>query len=503
MTEKNQRGEYILQAMNKIHLSGDSYTDIQTLFNNCMGYSDSIGLQNDLMTLCSKGILLLDGDKVSTTYIASCEKTAAQHLAEILQNNMIERPIPFTSIAVNGHELSAEQRRAISISLSHRLSLIIGGAGTGKTSLIQGIFQMYDKSNNSYVAAAPTGKAAVNIRMRCGVPSMTVHSLLGLGLELTDDRVNWNTIGLIVIDEAGMLTIEMLSGILSHCRSDCRIILVGDNNQLQSVGAGNVMSDLVELGFPVIQLFENHRQKENHYALAKNIQNFSWISGINDIDFDDSFLLIDTPEHNMQRFICEKASEQYLNNKSFQLLSPVNNSGNLSVSSLNNALHSLVNPCVDKSDIIDNGNDLLWDGDRILVTQNNHSLGYCNGDIGHLRMNPEESPLNLAALDFEDGRSCYLPTVDQMNDLRLGYAITVHKSQGGEYDTVILPLCEYNRNMLTRNLLYTAISRAKQKVILVGSREMLDFALRNYPKKRNTALVQKTMQILKNSISVA
>ena len=119
------------------------------------------------------------------------------------------------------------------------------------------------------------------------------------------------------------------------------------------------MSDLVELGFPVIQLFENHRQKENHYALAKNIQNFSWISGINDIDFDDSFLLIDTPEHNMQRFICEKASEQYLNNNSFQLLSPVNNSGNLSVSSLNNALHSLVNPCVDKSDIIDNGNDLL------------------------------------------------------------------------------------------------------------------------------------------------
>ena len=140
MTEKNQRGEYILQAMNKIHLSGDSYTDIQTLFNNCMGYSDSIGLQNDLMTLCSKGILLLDGDKVSTAHIASCETTAALHLAEILQNNMIERPIPFTSIAVNGHELSAEQRRAISISLSHRLSLIIGGAGTGKTSLIQGTF---------------------------------------------------------------------------------------------------------------------------------------------------------------------------------------------------------------------------------------------------------------------------------------------------------------------------------------------------------------------------
>ena len=118
-------------------------------------------------------------------------------------------------------------------------------------------------------------------------------------------------------------------------------------------------------------------------------------------------------------------------------------------------------------------------------------------------MHPEESPLNLAALDLDGGRVCYLPTIDQMNDLRLGYAITVHKSQGGEYDSVILPLCEYNRNMFTRNLLYTAISRAKKQVILVGSREMLDFAIRNYPRKRNSSLVQKTCQAMDHSAHVA
>ena len=191
----------------------------------------------------------------------------------------------------------------------------------------------------------------------------------------------------------------------------------------------------------------------------------------------------------MQKYICEEAAKRYLRNESFQLLSPVNYSGNLSVSSLNNALHSLVNPCVDKTDIIDNGNDLLWNGDRILVTQNNHPLGYCNGDIGQLRMYPEESTLNLAALDFEDGRTCYIPTIDQMNDLRLGYAITVHKSQGGEYDSVILPLCEYNRNMLTRNLLYTAISRAKKQIILVGNPEMLRSCLKNkYCTKRKITI---------------
>ena len=151
---------------------------------------------------------------------------------------------------------------------------------------------------------------------------------------------------------------------------------------------------------------------------------------------------------------------------------------------------------MDKTKIFDNGNDLLCDGDCILIVQNNHSLGYCNGDIGQLRMYPEESKLNLAAVELEDERICYLPTIYQMNDLRLGYAITVHKSQGGEYDSVILPLCEYNKKMLTRNLLYTAISRAKKQIILVGSSDMLDYTVRNYPRKRNSSLVQKTLQAI-------
>ena len=500
MSENRKRGDYMLRAMNSIHLSGDSFTDVQTLFNNCIGLSEESAFSEDLMYLCAQGSLTLENGKVSSSYIASCENTAAQHLAAILQDNMICRPIPLTSIMVNGIQLSVEQRRAISIALSHRLSLILGGAGTGKTTLIQGIFRQYNQSKSTYVGVAPTGKASVNLRLKSGVRSMTVHSLLGLGIDLTDDRVDWESIGLIVIDEAGMLTIEMLPGILERCRPDCRIILVGDENQLQSVGAGNVLTDLIQLGFPVIELFENHRQKGNQTALAQNIQNFSWLCGVDDVKFDDSFILMNIPECDMQRMICDMASKRYMNGESFQLLSPVNYSGNLSVSSLNNALHSLVNPCINISDIIDNGSDLLWDGDRILVKQNNHSLGYCNGDIGTLRMHPEESPLNLAALDLEGGRICYLPTVDQMYDLRLGYAVTVHKSQGGEYDSVILPLCDYNRNMFTRNLLYTAISRAKQQIILVGSREMLDYAIRNYPRKRNSALVSKTMQALTQGV---
>lgn len=502
MSEK-QRGDYMLNAMKKIHLSGDSFTDMATLFYHCKGYSNNAILQEDLMYLCTNGSLVLDSGKVSSGYIASCELKAAKYLAEILQNNLIESPAPLTSVKVDGIELCAEQRRAISISLSHRLSLILGGAGTGKSTLIRGIINTYNQSAGSYVAVAPTGKAAVNLRIKSGVRSMTVHSLLGLGIETTEDRVDWSSIGLIIVDEAGMLTIEMLSGILEHCRKDCRIILIGDVNQLQSVGAGNVLSDLMKLNFPVSHLLMNHRQRDKISALSQNIQNFSWLSGLEDFQFDNSFMLMDMPEYRMQQYICEEAAKRYSKNESFQLLSPVNRSGNLSVSSLNNALHAAVNPCTDKSEIIDNGNDLMWNGDRILVIQNNYSLGYCNGDIGRLRMYPEESPLNLAALDFEDGRTCYLPTVDQFTDLRLGYAITVHKSQGGEYDSVILPLCEYNRNMLTRNLLYTAISRARKNVILVGKPEMLDFAVRNYPKKRHSSLVQKTLQFMKNRISAA
>lgn len=249
MSNENARGDYMLKAMNSIHLSGDSYTDIQTLFNHCSGLFEKTSLNEDLLYLSTHGSLILDNGRVSLTHIASCEENAARHLADILQDNMICKPIPLTSVTVNGIQLSAEQRRAISISLSHRLSLILGGAGTGKTTLIQGIFRQYSQSSRSFVGVAPTGKAAVNLRLRCGVQSMTVHSLLGLGIELTDDRVDWESIGLVVIDEAGMLTVEMLSGILERCRQDCRIILVGDENQLQSVGAGNIIGDLIEPGF--------------------------------------------------------------------------------------------------------------------------------------------------------------------------------------------------------------------------------------------------------------
>ena len=503
MSENNARGAYMLRVMNSIHLSGDSYTDVQTLFNRCYGLSEKADFKEDLIHLSAQGSLTIDNGRISSTHIATCENIAAGHLAEFLRDNMICKPMPLASITVNGIQLSAEQRRAISVSLSHRLSLILGGAGTGKTTLIQGIFHQYSQSNGFYIGVAPTGKAAVNLRLKSGVQSMTVHSLLGLGIESADDWIDWSSIGLIVVDEAGMLTVEMLAGILERCREDCRIILVGDENQLQSVGAGNVIFDLIELGFPVIQLYKNHRQTSELSALTHNILNFSWLSGVEDLRFDNSFILMDIPEYDMQRTICEMAAERYLNGESFQLLSPVNSSGSLSVSSLNNALHSTVNPCRDIDEIIDNGSDLLWDGDRILVKQNNHSLGYCNGDIGTLIINPEENPLSPAALDLEGGRICYLPSVDQMNDLRLGYAITVHKSQGGEYDSVILPLCEYNQNMFTRNLLYTAISRAKQQMILVGSRKMLDYAIRNYPRKRNSALVQKTLKVMNNSTDAA
>ncbi len=174
MSEEKKRGDYMLKAMNSIHLSGDSYTDIQTLFNHCSGLSKKTSLNEDLLFLSSNGSLTVENGRVSTSYISSCENNAAQHMAEILRDNTICRPVPITSITINGIDLNVEQRRAISISLSHRLSLILGGAGTGKTTLIQGIFRQYSNSSRTYVGAAPTGKAAVNLRLKSGVQSLSL-----------------------------------------------------------------------------------------------------------------------------------------------------------------------------------------------------------------------------------------------------------------------------------------------------------------------------------------
>ena len=323
--------------------------------------------------------------------------TAAERLADILKAPALPvMEIP-RELRAGDILLSEQQREAIELALNSRLSVILGGAGCGKTTLIEAIVHCFRERNDAfvpYVVAAPTGKAARNLTERTGIEARTVHGALGKSPDANFlDAVSWNCIGLVVVDEASMVSLEMLAGILNRVRRNCRVALLGDPNQLLSVGAGNVLSDL----------------------------------------------------------LCEEAARRYRAGESIQVLSPVRAKTTFSVQALNTRLQNEVN---------------------------NAYYNICNGDVGVLHIRGEK-PHRVAALavrgtlktwQIDHGQGEYGIGHDDAPppQLALAYALTVHKSQGSQYDTVLMPVSMATARMLYRNLLYTAISRAGKEVILVG-----------------------------------
>ena len=295
-----------------------------------------------------------------------------------------------------------------------------------------------------------------------------------------------------------MTAAERLAGILNRVRRNCRVVLLGDTNQLQSVGAGNVLPDLLELGVPSIRLAQQYRQSTDAAALRQNVVDFPKLNGEHELRWDDSFRLLPADDRAIPDLLCEEAARRYRAGESIQVLSPVRVKTGFSVQALNTRLQNKVNPLTAEKP--------TWgkfrDGDRVIVTQNNAYYNICNGDAGVLHIRGEK-PHRVAALavrgtlktwQIDRGQGEYGIGHDDAPppQLALAYALTVHKSQGSQYDTVLMPVSMATTRMLYRNLLYTAISRAGKEVILVGSREALNTAMQCIPYPRKSKLVART-----------
>ena len=291
---------------------------------------------------------------------------------------------------------------------------------------------------------------------------------------------------------------ERLAGILNRVRRNCRVVLLGDTNQLQSVGAGNVLPDLLELGVPSIRLAQQYRQSADAVALRQNVVDFPKLNGEQELRWDDSFRLLPADDRAIPDLLCKEAARRYRAGESIQVLSPVRVKTGFSVQALNTRLQNEVNPLTAEKP--------TWgkfrDGDRVIVTQNNAYYNICNGDVGVLHIRGEK-PHRVAALavrgtlktwQIDRGQGEYGIGHDDAPppQLALAYALTVHKSQGSQYDTVLMPVSMATARMLYRNLLYTAISRARKEVILVGSREALNTAMQCIPYPRKSKLVART-----------
>ena len=491
MVKRNEKALlYILAAIGQLEKNGDTFFDDKQLFDACCQENTKLTFeqyQRDKSALIRKKLLYLEGGKIYLKRTWDYEAAAVNYLADILSNNVtrgVDLPDPLTCGDVT---LSSQQRKAIATALGSRLSMILGGAGSGKTTLIRAMVKAAPFPRYTVVAAAPTGKAARNLTERTGIQARTIHSALGkVPDENFLDPVYWEYVHLVIIDEASMVSLEMLAGILNRVSKDCRVVLLGDPNQLLAVGAGNVLSDLRELDIPVTYLEQQYRQSESAEALRYNVVEFPKLHDVSELRWDGSFRLIPASDTEIAKIVCHEASKRYLAGESVQVLSMTNYKTAFSAADLNRGIQKLVNPLTEGA--------LTWgnfrNGDRMIVLKNNSEQDLSNGDVGLLLLLGDTAILPL------EHRVGMWSTEYPPKDLALAYALTVHKSQGSQYDTVILPVSTAASKMLYRNLLYTAISRAKKQVILVGSMEALHVAMQVTPRPRRSKLVAKTRMLL-------
>ena len=392
-------------------------------------------------------------------------------------------------------ELHDLQREAVVKALSEGLFILTGGPGTGKTTTIKSIISGLERRNLRFVLAAPTGRAAKRMSETTGYEASTIHRLLSIKhnpeeradayFEMNED--NPLDVDAVIIDEASMVDIFLFNSLLKAISPGCKLIIVGDSNQLPSVGPGQVLKDMLDSGVcPNVELKYIFRQSnESHIVTYAHM-----INNGEQIDFttkyEDFFLLKrDNYEEIRQALlylICEKLPKHFNTSPmQIQVLTPMKK-GALGVWELNRILQEYINPPSDKKVELEYGENIFRVGDKVMQTKNNYDMewdimstygisaqrgkGVFNGDIGII--DHINKPSRLIRITFDDGREAEY-SYETLEELELAYAITIHKSQGSEYPVVIMPLLGGPRSLLYRNLLYTGVTRAKDCVVILGS----------------------------------
>ena len=425
------QGGYILVALKEHFLNGDAYVQVNEVYplSKRVKQTTFTEFQADFRFLVREGLLCREGSRVYLRDTLRYEESAANCLAAILKNNVMPCPVLPSVITVQGElPLCDEQKEAVRMVLSSRLSIVLGGAGTGKSTLIHALTQHTPKEAGYAVLCAPTGKAARNLAARTGKPTRTVHSALGV-IPDTDflAPVIWSSVGLVVVDEASMLTLGMLAGILDRVPRHCRVVLIGDPNQLQSVGSGNVLPDLLKLGIPHIRLELNHRQRKGATELLTNVTEFASVRTGDDLVFGESFSLQSMRESCVKQAIVDEAVARYKAGECVQVLSPYNKATELSVANLNQAIREKVNP--EAPGKLSFG-DRFRDGDKVIILNNDRDRNCSNGDVGILRILSDDKKNACFCVELPDGRCPVWDNYGALANIALAYALTVHKSQG-------------------------------------------------------------------------
>ena len=461
---------------------------------------DQAALETPLANLVARGRVIREDHAVYLARYFEAENRCAQRIAQLAKDTSSLVPIQ-TEKAIawvekqHAIQLAEQQRAAIRKAAEARVMVITGGPGTGKTTVLNSVLSIFEKKKQQILLGAPTGRAAKRMEDATGRPARTLHRLLEFSPaqgEFVRNADNPLDTDLVVVDEASMIDTRLMASLLSALAPGTRLFLVGDVDQLPSVGAGHVLFDIIASNtVPVIWLDTVFRQAAESGIVSNahrinqgaypefNTTDFFFVERLDPAKARDTVVEL-VARRMPQKFELDPA-------KDIQVLTPMHR-GEAGVARLNEVMQEALNP---QGEAVPRKSFRV--GDKVMQTRNNYELDVYNGDVGTVALVSEEA--KEVQVDFED-RSVLYPFED-LDDLMLAYAATVHKAQGSEYAAVVLPLLPQHYMLLQRNLVYTAITRAKRIVIIVGAPKALRRALHNNRvAQRHTRLAGRLRNVL-------
>lgn len=516
----------LIYAIDKITEFGHTCVEKENLVNYCMELLgvDEISICDTITRLVLNSKLYIDKidsqEYVFRQSMYLAEENIANCIIEHTRFQMKEKDLSKLISKVsnkNDIDLSEEQISAISTCLNNMISIVTGGPGTGKTTIIKCIIDILEEEKKNYVLCAPTGRAAKRITQTTGKEAKTLHRLLEISKIDDNDidmfyeyQVKQVEDEVIIIDEASMIDLMMMNNLVKGIKPDTQVIIVGDVNQLPSVGPGSVLKDIISSDIvPTVELKQIYRQSaKSDIIVNAHKVNEGEYPIFKSKDTDMFFISTSTIEQTVSEIssLISYRLETYAPLdvlKDLQVLTPVKKT-ELGTIQLNEKIQEILNPKSESKKQVEYQSRIFREKDKVMQIVNNYDKKYSiegkffegiyNGDIGYIELidNDEEK----LYVKFDEDRLVEYD-FDELDQLEHSYAITIHKSQGSEFDYVILPIFTGYKKLLTRNLLYTAMTRAKKMLIIVGNRNVVNYMVDNLESKnRKTGLKEKLEKML-------
>lgn len=504
----------IIYMMNKLlFTNSDTYLEYDEILESVFNYLkidlnvDDFDLYLEELINENKIILLDDKYYLKEMYDSEINIT---NTIKYLENKKIDKLFLDNRIEelekVNNIKYNDKQKEAIKKSLENNITIITGGPGTGKTTIIKAICELYqnifklsyEELTNRIALLAPTGRASKRMSESTNLPASTIHRFLKWNKETNEflvNEYNKNNHHLIIIDEVSMIDLNLLDSLFKGLTKNIKLVLVGDHHQLPSVGPGNILKDLIESDLiDTIYLDTLYRQDENSYitTLAHEIKDNNLSESFLETKSDYTFLKCHSIKDNLKN-LCLQLIEKGYDYKRVQIMAPMY-AGVNGIDNLNKEIQNIFNPKTNQNEI-KYGDVVYRENDKVLQLVNLPEENIYNGDIGIIKNIVKIENKTFIYIDF-DGNLVKYETKD-LNKITHGFIISIHKSQGSEFEVVVMPICNSYKRMLYKKLIYTGITRAKKKLILIGEPDAFLYAINNSnEKERKTNLLEQ----LKNNI---